>query len=180
MAREIEIKCRLRDKAATLQAIEKLSVRLSEPKKQHDVVYAWPGVKDNAPGSIWLRIRTENDTKTIFTLKKQNIGSLDSIEHETEVADVKELGLIIQNLGYELYSDLTKIRQKGRYGNIEICVDEVPGLGSFIEAEMLMDEDADHDVVVAELWSFFEKIGLDRKDEEHEGYDVLERRLRGL
>lgn len=180
MAREIEIKCRLRDKTATLSALENLGIKLSEPNKQHDVVYAWPGVKDNAPGSVWLRIRTENDKKHIFTLKKQHIGSLDSIEHETEVKDAGELEAIIKEMGYELYSDLTKIRQKSKFEDIEICVDEVPGLGFFIEAELIMKNDSDHDEAVTRLWQFFDSLGLDRADEEHEGYDVLERAKRGL
>lgn len=180
MAREIEIKVRLQDKSATLAALAGLGVDLSEPKKQHDVVYAWPGVKDNAPGSVWLRIRTENDKIHTFTLKKQHIGSLDSIEHETNVEDPKELGSIITEMGYELYSDLTKIRQKGKHGDIEVCVDEVPGLGSFIEAELIMEHDSDHDEVVKQLWDFMEELGLDKKDEEHKGYDEMERAQRGL
>ena len=67
-----------------------MAQQLSAPIKQHDVVYGQLGVADNAPGSIWLRIRTENDAKTIFTLKQQYDGGLDSIEHETEVSNADE------------------------------------------------------------------------------------------
>ena len=43
-----------------------------------------------------------------------------------------------------------------------------------------MADDADHYKVVDELWDLLHKLGVDKKDEEHEGYDVLERHLRGL
>ncbi len=129
--REIEIKAKIANKQSLLEAIDRAGVKLSSPIKQHDVVYGQKGVADNAPGSIWLRIRTENDTKIIFTLKQQYTGGLDSIEHETEVADANELTTIINILGFQLYSDLTKTRQKARYNNIEICVDDVEGLGVF-------------------------------------------------
>lgn len=180
MAREIEIKVKLQDKSAASAALDRLGVALSEPKKQHDVVFGWPGAKDGALDANWLRIRTENDEKVYFTLKRSVVGHLDSIEHETVVQDAQELRSIIELLGYELYSDLTKIRQKGKFGSIEICVDELPGLGSFIEAELMMEHDSDHDQAVKKLWDFFDKLNLDKADEVHEGYDVLERRLRGL
>ncbi|MDQ2973016.1 MAG: class IV adenylate cyclase [bacterium] len=178
--REIEIKVKVADKVTLVNRLNEVGFNLSEPIKQHDIVYGWPGAVDSASGSVWLRIRTENDSKSIFTLKKSVIVHLDSIEHETVVEDASELEKIIIEMGYELYSDLTKIRQKAKQGNIEICLDELEGLGSFIEAEKIMELDSDHDEVVAELWELFKKLGLSTDDEVHEGYDVLERRSRGL
>lgn len=171
--REIEIKTRVADKQSLLNALKDRGVELSEPIKQHDVVYGIAGTEDNAPDSIWLRIRTENDTKTIFTLKKQHAGGLDSIEHETEVSDSKELEAIIATMGYTLYSDLTKTRQKAAYKDIEICVDEVEQLGVFIEVEKLTDIDADGAAIANELWRHLESFGVDRDNEVFDGYDVL-------
>lgn len=171
--REIEIKARVEDKQSLLTALKNKNVELSEPIKQHDVVFGIPGTQDNAPDSVWLRIRTENDIKTIFTLKKQHAGGLDSIEHETEVADPKELEAIILAMGYELYSDLTKTRQKAVYQDVEICVDEVDRLGVFIEAEKLTDIDADGQLVANELWQHLESFGVSRDSEVLDGYDVL-------
>lgn len=178
--REIEIKCKVDNPELIAESLAKQGLNLDEPIKQHDVVYAWPGVADNAPDSVWLRIRIENDTKVLFNLKKQHTGGLDSIEHETEVSDAIELEEIIKNMGYELYSDLTKVRRKAKHGDIEVCFDEVAGLGTFVEAEKIAHVDSDHDEVVAELWALFERLGLDKKDEVHEGYDVLERAARGV
>jgi adenylate cyclase class 2 len=177
--REIEIKARVHDTVTTLAALEKLGVQLGKPKKQHDVVYSRPGAIDNDPNENWLRIRTENDSKIIFTLKRSVTGELDSIEHEVTVDSEQELASIIGYLGYELFSDLTKIRRKGQVGDIEICFDEVPGLGTFIEAERLCPEDINGSTVLIELWDFFGKLGLTKADEETHGYDVLMRLQEG-
>lgn len=174
--REIEIKARVADKAKTLTAIQKLGIALSEPIKQHDVVYSRPGAGDNDPGENWLRIRTENDAKVIFTLKRSVTGELDSIEHEVTVDSAEELAAIISYLGYELFSDLTKIRQKGHLGELEVCFDEVPGLGTFIEVEKLCAEDVDISEVTNELWRLFEQLEITKADEETSGYDVLMRK----
>lgn len=178
--REIEVKVQVKDIKKLEKILVEKGITLGDKLTQHDVVYGEPGNKDNESGANWLRIRTENNKKVYFTLKRSVVGHLDSIEHETIVDDAKELEEIIKLLGYELYSDITKIRRKAKIGEIEICIDSVPSLGDFIEAELMMDHQSNHDIVVAELWKLLESFGLDRADEVHEGYDVLERKQRGL
>ena len=80
--REIELKCRVADKQKLLAKLKEVGVELGPPKKHHDVVFFKPGQKDYEPGSIWLRIRTEDDKKVVWTLKKDTGRKLDSIEHE--------------------------------------------------------------------------------------------------
>lgn len=171
--REIELKVRVHDPTATLAALQKAGVSLGKPTKQHDVVYGQPGAIENHPDYCWLRIRTENDQRHILTLKRNVTTALDSIEHETVVEDPKELAAIIKQLGYEEYSDITKIRQKGKHGDIEICYDELPELGTYLEAEKLCPDDADYKTVEAELWEFLQALGLGKADEETNAYDVL-------
>jgi predicted adenylyl cyclase CyaB len=71
------------------------------------------------------------------------------------------------------YSDLTKTRQKAKLTDIEICLDTVDQLGTFIEAEKLTADDADYQAVIDELWVVFEALGITRDDEVTDGYDVL-------
>lgn len=178
--REIEIKARLANKAEVLAKLKSMGVALGEPIKQHDIVYGMPGMVGGEMEAIWLRVRTENDTRMIFTLKKPMVGQLDSLEHELEIGDADEMKAIMTLLGYELFSDVTKRRQKAKHGDIEICVDEVDGLGAFIEAELLMGEDADHDEIEKTLWQLFNDLDIQKTDQVFEGYDVMERKLRGL
>lgn len=175
--REIEVKAHVGDKTALMQALRAHDVTLSQPVKQHDVVFSRPGAKNNDPEENWLRIRTENDQRHIFTLKRSVTGDLDSIEHEIEVSNEKELQAIIGYLGYELFSDLTKFRQKGRVNDVEICLDDLPELGVFIEAERLCSDDIDGQAVQVELWELLESFGILRNDEETRGYDILHRRM---
>jgi adenylate cyclase, class 2 len=180
--REIEIKAKIQNPEAIRKKLEGKGIKLGKKLKQHDVVFGEPGKGDNQFGANWLRIRTENDTITYFTLKSSVVGHLDSIEHETIVEDAKELELIIKQPGFKLYSELTKYRQKAQHGKVEICIDHVPGLGDFIELEKIFDQSSniEHGAVVDELWEFFESLGIKKEHEVYEGYDVLERKLRGL
>ncbi|HEX3568681.1 MAG TPA: class IV adenylate cyclase [Candidatus Saccharimonadales bacterium] len=174
--REIEVKAQVADKAGLLARIAKQQVSLSAPLKQHDVVFGPPGF---AVGSNWLRIRIENDQTVYFTLKKSVNGSLDNLELEVKVNNATEMERIVRQLGYELFSDITKTRQKAKVGDIEVCIDDVEGLGTFIEAELLMPDDADHDVAVQSLWQLLSSFGVPPHSEVHEGYDVLVLRAKG-
>lgn len=178
--REIEIKARVADKSALLDALKTQHVTLTSPITQCDQVFGVEGVKgDGDTTTPWLRIRTEAKdgvTRQLFTLKKSVTNQMDSIEHETEVTDDKELAHIIRHLGFAPYSDLTKTRQKAHMGDIEICVDTIDGLGDFIEVEKLTDEDADYETVAEELWNVLEQCGVQRADYVTDGYDVLMRK----
>jgi adenylate cyclase, class 2 len=175
--REIEIKARIQSIESIIVVLAEQGVAVTNPVTQHDRVYGPAGVdgadENTAP---WLRIRTETKagiTKHIFTLKRSVTNQLDSIEHETEVADEIETERIIAQLGFELYSDLTKTRQKAQFGDIELCIDTVEGLGTFIEAEKLTADEVNYEVVVEELWAVFSSLGVKPEDAVTDGYDVL-------
>lgn len=182
--REIEVKARIEDKITLLDALKTGNVTLSEPITQRDQVFGIEG----APGGDdqsrpWLRIRTEtkgSTTKQIFTLKKSVTSQLDSIEHETEIADEKELAKIIEHIGFTPYSDSTKTRQKAQLGEIELCLDSVNELGDFVEAEKLTSEEVDIDEVINELWDVLEQFGVTRGQQVTDGYDVMLRKSQGL
>lgn len=179
--REIEVKARVEDLDSIIDALEAQGARLNRPVQQHDVVYGPAGVDGSADNDApWLRIRSEtrgSDVTHTFTMKKSVTNQLDSIEHETQVVNPEELGHIIRHLGFELFSDLTKTRQKTHLNEIEICLDYVKGLGYFVEAEKLTTDDADYEEVVAGLWMLLESLGVSRDDEVTDGYDVLMNRF---
>jgi adenylate cyclase class 2 len=182
--REIEIKARVADKNALLSALKAQNIVLSDPVTQRDQVFGIKGAMGgDGQSRPWLRIRTEtkgDQTRQIFTLKKSVTSQLDSIEHETEIADEKELAKIIEHIGFTPYSDSTKTRQKAQIGEVEICVDSVNGLGDFIEAEKLTGEDANIEDVTNELWNILDQFGVARDQQVTDGYDVMLRKSQGL
>jgi adenylate cyclase class 2 len=176
--REIEIKARVADKNTLLERLKGQGVKLSDPVTHRDRVFGAVGVDGNDGDNTapWLRIRAEthgNDTRHILTMKKSVTNQMDSIEHETEIANADEMDAIIEHIGFVPFSDLTKTRQKAKLGEVELCVDTVEGLGDFIEAERLTSEDADYEAVVAELWEILGQFGITHDSHVTEGYDVL-------
>ena len=179
--REIEIKARVRDIATLHKRLQKAGVVLSKPRTQRDVVYAMPDWETRASDDrIWLRVRDDSQTGLTFTLKKPLTNKHDNIEHEVIISDAQEMEAALQLMGFVHFVTVVKTRQKGTLGDIEICVDHLEGVGSFIEVETLLsDPKASYKTESVKLWKVLEQLGVTPEDQELRGYDVIVRQRAG-
>lgn len=172
---EVEVKARVFDKSKLLNKLKGLGCVLSEPIRQEDRIYFPKGVsfaildKLNNP---FLRIRIQ-EHKKIFTLKKSRSDELDNIEHETEIENSEEMDAIIKLLGFTPSIRVTKLRQKGKLGECEICIDEVENLGSFIEIEKIIPDSESKEKTIVELLKILHELGIEPEDRVFKGYDTL-------
>lgn len=175
---EIEVKAVLRDKEGVMRSMRERGWSFSAPVEEDDRLFA----KDVASldaynrNADFLRIRTRSDGTSVFTLKHhpdRHEGRPDSmpLEHETGIDSPEEIEKMLLVLGYEETVRVKKTRQKGKLGRWEACVDEVEGLGSFIELEELAGPD-DAARIVAEMKAFFAGLGIDEKDMMADRYDI--------
>ncbi|PIR82959.1 class IV adenylate cyclase [Candidatus Kaiserbacteria bacterium CG10_big_fil_rev_8_21_14_0_10_56_12] len=170
---EIEVKAHLRDREAVVEKLVSLGCTLSDPLQQDDTVYVADreAIHVFAEGNLFLRIRVNNGSEVIFTAKKRS-GPLVALEHEVTVSSRAELKGIIAMFGFEKFLTIKKARQTTHYDGCEICIDEVEGLGAFIEMEKL-SRDGDPASIQAELFAFLESLGVRREDRVNNGYDIL-------
>lgn len=75
-------------------------------------------------------------------------------------------------LGFYKFTTVEKERVNARIGDIEVCIDEVTDLGSFIELEKFGKDD-ETESIHKELNSMLEKLGIKEEDHVHFGYDIL-------
>lgn len=173
---EIEVKARVRDVDHLKKALREKGVVFNAPDRQHDIVYTegdWEFVKFQNDRNI-LRIRNQTE-RSILTLKRPGVNELHSTEHETSIADPKEMHEILLLMGYNPIVEVKKNRQKAKALGLEFCLDEVEGLGWYIEVEKLTEDDSRVEEVQEELIAFLESVGLSREDRESRGYDTLVR-----
>lgn len=172
--KEIEVKARIRNADQILEKLTALGCVLSEPIRQIDTVYAKVvGTFDEyMKNDHFIRIREKSDGKFIFTVKKPlSKEVLTKAEHETEVKDAQELEQAIFLMGYQTANRVIKTRRTTHCGELEICIDDVEGLGAFIEVEKMSD--ADMGIVRKELNVFLASLGISAEDQVHKGYDIL-------
>ncbi len=171
--KEIEVKAKIRNKAEVVAKLEAAGCKLGDPIVQKDTIFVPQNIVTlpTEAGVPVLRIR-EQHGKFILTMKIRLTNGLDKQESETEISNPDSMKEIILASGFKEMESFSKSRRKGKYNNWEVCVDEVEGLGEFIEVEQL-SEDGDSGKIQTELFNFLKTLGVTEQDREQFGYDVL-------
>jgi len=177
---EIEVKAKLKDKEAVMSHLKEMGLEIHASKYQKDTIY-WPNeIKDPSErlfGRNFLRIREQkigNEKEVIFTIKQCLENQLDSIEQEIDIKeeDIPTMFEMFKLLGFYHFTNVEKERINANIGDIEICIDEVTDLGSFIELEKF-GEDNEAEKIHQELEKMLEKLGIKKEDYVYFGYDIL-------
>jgi adenylate cyclase class 2 len=173
---EVEVKARLKDRQAVKQKLESLGCVFGEELHQVDEIFT-PQTDVFPPpmGRPVLRIRNQN-SKFLFTLKVNQSSRQDCIEHELEISSREDMLAIIKILGFRQDVTVDKKRIKTNYKDAEIVLDDVEGLGEFIEAEKIVNEN-DPEArkrIQSELMELLGELGVSREDEVIDGkYDIM-------
>ncbi|WP_133741219.1 class IV adenylate cyclase [Actinorugispora endophytica] len=161
--REIEAKYRVKDVEALLVVLKSHGLRIGDPVHQDDQAYAQPGWDYGMPktGVVFARLRTTDDGRHLFTVKKPVSGEMDCIEHETVVTDREQMHDAIVEMGFRPTVRIVKTRRSGSLGSVSVCVDEVEHAGAFVEVEMTVGDDRDGMAAQAELDKVVRAWGVD-------------------
>ena len=145
---EVELKFPLADASSLLSKLEQLGARPAAERYQQDRYFAHP-VRDFAKTDEALRIRSDGQQNCI-TYKGPVLDPQVKLRHEIEtpVAEGQEaceqLTEMFGLLGFKEVRTVSKRRTPYHLTwkdlAIELTLDEVEGLGSFVEIEALADE----------------------------------------
>ena len=175
---EIEIKARLTNKAAVMEKLRALGCVFPEPKVQDDTVFAEKtgSLKVFLSNDVFLRIRIQNGSTVILTAKKPKAKSGRSglVKHEYEiVADSADQARgMLALMGFEEQVRTIKTRMTSAYNGYEICIDDVKGLGLFIELEKMGDA-KQAPRIQKEMADFLATLNISPNDFVNKGYDIL-------
>ncbi len=177
---EVEIKIEIGDIDKIREKVAKIG-KLIKAINQVDEYYI-PSHRDffaqKPHPTEWLRIRTNPD-KVVFeydlSINKKADGEQECAEeYETEISNVEEFRKILGFLNFTKVVTVDKQREYWDCGDIEVALDNVKGLGTFIEAEAKGDFKTLTDAKTACV-NFLENLGI--KDVENKkinkGYPVL-------
>jgi adenylate cyclase class 2 len=143
MLREVEVKFRIADAAEVMARFKAEGVTWSSPVIQDDQAYApstWSYGMDKT-GVPFARLRTE-DERHLFTVKTPQSNEMDCLEHETTVADRAAMHAAVVAMGFAPTVRIVKTRRSGSWGEVSLCLDEVEHAGTFLELELLTDDDS--------------------------------------
>jgi len=159
--REIELKYRVDDLEALLLALKARDIELSEPVFQDDQAYAPAGWQfgDSKLGVSFLRLRTVQG-RHYFTLKQPAGSAQDCLEYETQVTDRQAMHQAALHMGYRPTVRIAKTRRMAPLDDCSLCIDEVEGVGGFLELERMAPDHADAQAIQADLAVFVSSLGI--------------------
>jgi adenylate cyclase, class 2 len=175
--REVEVKFRVQDAGALLAALTARGIELGPEVRQDDQAYAPVGWEyGKARGGVpFARLRTVKGRHT-FTVKRPAENVLSCDEYESPVADRDQMHQAVLAMGFRATVRIGKVRRTAVIdGNgTVLCVDEVDGVGTFVEVERLVPAGVPGEVVQAELARLVTALGVG-VSRTKDSYDTLVR-----
>lgn len=167
---EIEIKARVESPEALRNALHSHGFVRLRAMRETDTYYN--GVdRSFAETDEALRLRvTENLDKggerSAVTYKgpKLDSHSQTRAEHEVGVQDGGEMHQVLLALGHTPVLQVQKRREYFRRGEITACVDEVSGLGSYMELETLSKAEDGYEEAVELLFGLLDTLGIPKEN----------------
>ena len=134
---EFEIKAELVSREAIEGSLEKKGCRLSAPLCQHDYIFAADAqqVTQPSPGTVVMRIRVEDQHRATLTQKVHRSHELDCIEREVVIKEHEVMRDILSGMGWSEVVEVQKSRRTARSEPYTVVIDDVSGLGAFVEIE---------------------------------------------
>ena len=172
MPANIEIKAHVRDFGAIRRRAEQLSDTAVEVIPQVDTFF-------NAPqGRLKLRILSENKGQLIYYTRSDQEGPKRSDYHISLTSDPENLKRVLE-LAYGIRGVVRKTRYLYLVGQTRVHLDDVEGLGQFMELEVVMgpgQSDAQGQAIAEGLMA---ALGVEANDLLEGAYmDLLENDIR--
>ena len=103
--------------------------------------------------------------ESLLTYKGPKLDPLSNTrtEYETAVADGAAAERILLSLGYRPLFTVEKLRQTFRLGEVTLCLDEVAGLGAYLELETLTGGEPQRPEALERLLELLDRLGVPRE-----------------
>lgn len=119
-----------------------------------------------------MRIRSSNN-ETLLTYKRAINEQGDRVEHELVIDSPEIAEKLLHELGYQKTVRVEKNRQEFTFDGVHILFDQVKDLGTFLEIEMLCQNETEIPKAEEKIFSIAAQLGVSRTDIELKKYDEL-------
>jgi adenylate cyclase class 2 len=167
---EVEIKVRIKNKEEIAEKLKKLGFKFIKKKFQEDIYFN--GIdRDFRKTDEALRIRDDNGTYYV-TYKGPKIDRISKTREEIEVRidDKEKMRQIFKKLGFREVRPIRKVREIYKKDDITASIDDVEGLGLFLELEKNIYNINEKDEALKELMEILKALNISRDNTIRKSY----------
>lgn len=170
--REIELKFKVDNIDEIISFLNTNNCEISQPIYQNDTIYVQNlNNVESKEGSVYLRVRKTNQ-KVELNYKRQSAKKMESEEIEFEVSSYQMANEFLKAIGFKEWVQVNKVRKYSKYQEYNICIDEVERLGTFVEIELLVNEQNDIDYE-SKLLEIAKEMKIDTNNRINSHYDTM-------
>ncbi|MBC7117953.1 MAG: class IV adenylate cyclase [Methanobacteriaceae archaeon] len=165
----IEVEVKAKANPIIKKKLEFIGAQKIRTEKQEDIYFNAPH-KDFKVTDEALRIR-KTPTKTLLTYKGPKIDEKSKTrqEIETEIPNPQKMTKILECLGFKKAYKVVKEREIYQLDDFTVTIDNVKGLGTYIEIEKDIKENEDYDETLQKIFKIYKKLGI-RKGFQRKSY----------
>jgi adenylate cyclase, class 2 len=161
---EVEVKARVTDFQGVKKKLSQMGILKVKTEFQEDIYYNAPH-RDFGQTDEALRIRKipdNNGFKTFLTYKGAKMDDTSKTRKEIEVVveNRENTASILENLGFIPVVTIKKKRMIYEIDDLVICLDDVDGVGTFVEIERGLKEGEDFQDSLEEIFKTYRKLGI--------------------
>ncbi len=165
MGVEVEVKVKIQDEKTLIGSLEKFGFVPLERVVETDVYYT-ASHHDFAALDEALRVRKienldsgEKNARITYKGAKLDSVSMSRQELETGVENADICKAILEQIGFQTLFIVEKRRTSYRWGIVTACVDQVAGLGKYLELEILVEQSEKREEALHRLEEILKKLG---------------------
>ncbi len=175
---EVEIRARVGDFNKIKKALVRAGAVFVKSETQVDRVFGSAKFLDSnnliIEGGLSARIR-EVDGKCKLEFKEILREKGGGIELSCNVLNIETADKMLKKLDFEEAFTVKKKRESYSYMDFTICLDEVEGLGNFIEIEKMTDSEEKTEGIKQECLDLLKKLSPEAKMENRKYGDIIQK-----
>ncbi len=177
---EVEVKAKVKNLSTLRRKLKAMRAQFGSVLNQKDwLFYHREAIKTKSQksGDYLLRIRSENG-KHFLAYKGLTERKGVWVEYEFGIDSPQEARRLIEAMGFGLALILEKKRIPGKLGKIVFCLDQIKGLGDFIEMEIITGKEKGKEAQ-QKIMQIFSQLGIDKRNFVRIGYPQIILKKRG-
>ena len=162
---EVEVKARVKGLKSVEAKVKAMGFTFEGTEEHSDVYFKHPA-RDFARTDEALRVRTV-DGRSVLTYKGPKVDKVSKTREEIEVVLQGDMARVLDRVGFTPVLNVRKVRKVYKKNDIEVCLDDVEGLGTFVEVECMS---TDLEVTRERVMSVIKALGIQESAFERRAY----------
>jgi len=176
---EVEIRVRVNDLEEIKEKLEVLGAKFLKKEKQVDKIFGHKMFLDSENMIVEKGIvpRIRQKAEKIILEFKEICRDGAGFEIKSFLTDIPLGVKFLERLGFKEAFTVSKEREEYSFGDLNICLDFVEGLGNFIEVEKMISSLDKKEEAKIECMNLFDKMNLEFKLEPRKYGDLIQEKI---